>query len=104
LEGQAVKKISPSELRYAIESKHCCRAGLANSVFVKLTFAGSTLWEGVVHVFDLAGHPKANQAYAWAHPIAGTDRWELFSMLHVPPITSAAEAVRAAVMAEVDTA
>lgn len=99
-----MKKISPSELRYAIESKHGCRAGLADSVFVKLTFAGSTFWEGVVHVFDLAGHPKANQAYAWASQIAGTDRWQLFSMLHLPPITSAADAVRAAVMAEVDTA
>jgi len=96
-----MKKISPSELRHAIESKHCCRAGLANSVFVKLTLARSTMWEGEVHVFDLAGHPEANQAYAWAHPIAGSERWQMFAMLHLPPIASAADAVRAAVMAEV---
>ncbi len=97
-----MKKITPNELRHALESKHGCRAGLAHSVFVKLTLARSTVWEGMVHVFDLAGHPKANQAYAWAHLIDGTDRWQLFSMLHLPPITSAAEAVRAALMAEMD--
>ncbi len=98
-----MKKITPNELRHAVEAKHGCRAGLANSAFVKLSLAGSPVWEGTVHVFDLAGHPKANQAYAWAHTIGGTDRWRLFSMLRLPPVTSAAEAVRAAVMAEVET-
>jgi hypothetical protein len=30
---------------------------------------GQTVWEGVVHVFDLEGHPKATRAYAWSSPI-----------------------------------
>jgi hypothetical protein len=91
--------ISPSELRHAIESKHGCRAGLADTVIVKMTFAESNVWEGIVHVFDLAGHPEATQAYAWSSPIEGTNRWRLCFMLHLPPVTSPAEAVRAAITA-----
>lgn len=92
----------PSELRRIIESKHDCRAGLSDMVMVKMTFAGSPvcIWEGVVHVFDLAGHPKAKQAYAWSSPAQGFSRSHLFSALHLPPITSPAEAIRAAIVAE----
>jgi hypothetical protein len=96
-------QLSPNELRRVIEARHGCRAGLANSEFVKLIFAGSTLWEGLVHVFDLAGHPKANQAYAWSSPVPGSDQWRPISMLHLPPVTSAVEAVRAATTMESET-
>ena len=92
--------LAPSELRLAIESRHSCRAGLAETVLVKMTFAGSTIWEGAVHVFDLAGHPQATQAYAWSSPRKGTSRLQLFSILHLPPVTSPADAVRSAIVAE----
>lgn len=36
----------------------------AQSVPVKETHAGAVVWEGVVHVFDLAGHPTTSRAYA----------------------------------------
>jgi hypothetical protein len=39
-------------------------ATLAQSVPAKETHAGAVVWEGVVHVFDLAGHPTASRAYA----------------------------------------
>ncbi len=29
-------------------------------------FQGKTVWDGVVEVFDLTGHPKANRVYASA--------------------------------------
>jgi hypothetical protein len=38
---------------------------------VKETFKGSTVWEGIVHVFDLEDHPKATRAYAWSSPAGG---------------------------------
>ncbi len=37
------------------------------SVPVKETFGGQTVWDGIVEVFELRGHPKANRVYAWSH-------------------------------------
>lgn len=58
------------------------------------------VWEGVVHVFDLNGHPTATRAYAWSSPIEGSDKRRFFAVLHIPPITSPLEAVRAAIVHE----
>ena len=33
-----------------------------------------TVWEGIVEVFDLHGHPKANIAYAWSHATDDPDK------------------------------
>lgn len=89
-----------NQLKLAVESQHGCTATLAQSVPVKETFDGKTVWEGVVHVFGLTGHPKAKHAYAWSSPIEGSDKRRFFAVLHVPPITSPVEAVRAAIVAE----
>ena len=62
------------ELRHAVESQHSGTATLAQSVPVRETFDGKSVWEGVVHVFDLAGHPTATRAYAWSSPIEGSDK------------------------------
>jgi|HubBroStandDraft_6_1064221.scaffolds.fasta_scaffold214732_3 hypothetical protein len=53
-----------SELRSS-----ACTATLAQSAPVLETFEGKPVWEGVVHVFDLAGHPTATRVYAWSSPI-----------------------------------
>ncbi|MEA2905596.1 MAG: hypothetical protein QOI12_2983 [Alphaproteobacteria bacterium] len=53
-----------------------------------------------MHVFTIHGHPKANKAYAWSSPIEGSDKRRFFAVLHVQPITSPTEAVRAAIVAE----
>ena len=87
-------------LRAATERMHTCKATLAQSVPVSETFEGKTVWEGVVHVFDLKGHLTATRAYAWSSPIEGSDKRRFFAVLHQPPVTSPAEAVRAAIVAE----
>jgi hypothetical protein len=92
--------VSIDQLLQAVESQHCCMAKLAQTVPVKETFGGKTVWEGLVHVFDIVGHPKANLAYAWSSPIEGSDKRRFFAVLHVPPITSPVDAVRAAIVAE----
>jgi hypothetical protein len=92
--------IEISELRQAVERMHTCKATLAQSVPVTETFEGKTVWEGVVHVFDLKGHMTANKAYAWSSPIEGSDKRRFFAVLHQGPITSPVEAVRAAIVAE----
>ena len=46
------------------------------------------VWEGVVHVFDLVGHPTATRAYAWSSPIEGSTKRRFFAVLHTTRINS----------------
>jgi hypothetical protein len=92
--------IDVKELKTAVESQHGCTASFLQTVPVKETFGGKTVWDGVVHVFRIDGHPKARKAYAWSSPIEGSDKRRFFAVLHMPPITSPAEAVRAAIVVE----
>jgi hypothetical protein len=95
-----MSEVSIDQLKRAVEAQHGCTATLVQSVPVKETFDGQPVWEGVVSVFQIHGHPKANKAYAWSSPIEGSDKRRFFAVLHVPPIASPAEAVRAAIVAE----
>ena len=56
-----------------MERTHNCAARLVQSVPVSESFSGKTVWEGVVHIFALTGHPTAKKAYAWSSPIEGSD-------------------------------
>jgi hypothetical protein len=67
---------------------------------VKETHAGAVVLEGIVHVFDLKGHPTASRAYAWSSPIEGSDKRRFFAVLHQGPVKSPVDAVRAAIMVE----
>lgn len=84
----------------AVERQHGGKATLAQSVPVREAFEGKPVWEGVVHVFDLAGYPKATRAYAWSSPIEGSTKRRFFAVLHMGGIKSPADAVRAAIVAE----
>jgi len=92
--------VDSAHLNQAVESQHGGKATLAQSVPVKETFEGETVWEDVVHVFDLAGNPKATRAYAWSFPIEGSDKRRFFAVLHMGGIKSPRDAVRAAIVAE----
>lgn len=70
-------------------------------VKVKETHKGKTVWDGIVEVFDLLGHPKANRIYAWSHDTddpANPKRY--VTVLHIPPVVSPQTAVRAAIVQE----
>jgi len=88
-----------SELRDVIRHIHGAEATHVESVPIKETFEGKTVWEGVVEVFDLAGHPKASRVYAWAHDGAHA-KTSSVTVLHLHPIKSARDAVRAAIAQE----
>jgi hypothetical protein len=75
------------ELKDVIRRLHGVESEHVESVPVKETFQGRTVWEGIVEVFDLKGHPTAFRAYAW-------------SVLHQHPIKSAQDAVKAAIVQE----
>src|ERR1700739_4775734 len=74
--------------------------GETQSVPVKEKFQEATVWEGVVHVFDLAYNPKATRAYAWSSPIEGSSKRRFFAVLHMGAIDSPQAAVGAAIVAE----
>jgi hypothetical protein len=80
---------------YGVESAH------VESVPVKETFRGQTVWEGVVEVFDLSGHATAQRIYAWAHDTddPANPRRQV-TVLHAHPIKSAEDAVRAFIVQE----
>jgi hypothetical protein len=93
-------EVDAVQLACAVERMHACKATLAQSTPVRERHGNVTVWEGVVHVFDLSDHPKATRAYAWSSPIGGSDKRRFFAVLHLPPVTSPVEAVRAAIVAE----
>ena len=87
------------ELRDAIRQLHGAEATHVESVVVEETFKGQMVWEGIVEVFDLVGHPTAHRAYAWAHD-GKHPKESSIAVLHKESITSAAAAVRAALIQE----
>jgi hypothetical protein len=89
------------ELRDVIRKLHGVESTHRESVPVKEVFRGETIWEGIVEVFDLHGHDKANTAYAWTHDTDDIDKpRRSVAVLHVPPAVSPITAVRAAILEE----
>ena len=80
---------------HGVESKH------VESVPVKETFQGKTVWEGIVEVFELRGHPKTERIYAWSHDTDDPKKPRRHvTVLHIAPITSPEAAVRAHIIQE----
>jgi hypothetical protein len=89
------------ELRDVIRHLHGGEATHVESVTVKETHEDKTIWEGIVEVFDLRGHPKANRVYAWAHETDNPERPKRHvAVLHFGPVNSPETAVRAAIIKE----
>ena len=89
------------ELRDVIHRLHGAQATHVESVPVTEGFHGKTIWDGIVEVFDLSGHPKADRIYAWSHDTddpANPKRY--VTVLHIPPVVSPQTAVRAAIVQE----
>jgi hypothetical protein len=88
------------QLKEAVERMHGGSARFAQSVTVCEKFQGKMAWQGLVHVFDLEDHPTTTRAYAWSSPIEGSTKRRFYAVLHLPPISSPADAVRAAIVAD----
>jgi hypothetical protein len=89
------------ELRDVIRHLHGADATHIESVPVKETFQGKTVWQGIVEVFALHGHAKATRAYAWAHDTDDPAKPKRHvTVLHIHPVTSPILAVRAFIVQE----
>lgn len=85
----------------AIRRLHGCESSHVESVPVHEEFQGQTVWSGMVEVFDLVGHPKAERCYAWGHRTGtGDNRSRYVIVLKMPPVDSPASAVRASIVSE----
>jgi hypothetical protein len=88
-----------NQLANNIRRLHGAEAAYVESVPVKETFQGRTVWEGIVEVFELRDHPKATHAYAWTHE-TDDSRKRHVAVLNIPPVVSPITAVRAAITQE----
>ena len=89
------------ELQDVIHRLHGATATHVKSAPVTETFQGKTVWDGVVEVFDLVGHPKANRVYAWAHETDDPNQPKRYvTVLHLPPAISPETAVKSAIVQE----
>jgi hypothetical protein len=71
------------------------------SVAVEEIFHGRVVWNGVVEVFTLTGHPKAKRCFAWSHSDGKGDTDERFvTILEIPPVISPETAVKIAILSE----
>ena len=86
-------------LQQAIRDLHGLESTHLRSESVRETFRGETVWEGMVEVFAVTGHPKASLAYAWSHETDEGGR-RYVAVLGVDPIKSAQDAVRASIAAQ----
>jgi hypothetical protein len=88
------------ELQDVIRHLHGVEARHVESVPITEQFQGKTVWEGIVEVFELIGHPKAPKLYAWAYETENPKRPRHVTVLHIPPVISPLLAVRAAIVQE----
>jgi hypothetical protein len=82
-------------LKCIVEAHYGGTARFIQPVWVRTSLTDGTVWEGVVFIFDLIGHPEPERAYSWSIPRPnGKPRY--FAVLHQGPVDSPREAVRAA--------
>ena len=93
------------ELQRVIHHLHGAEATHRESVPVKETWQGKTIWDGVVEVFDLHGHPKTDTVYAWLHDTGDPERpVQHVTVLHIHPALTPLSAVRAFIMQGIQNA
>jgi hypothetical protein len=88
------------ELKDVIKRLHGVESTHVESVPIKEVFQDKTVWDGIVEVFELHGHPKAPRIYAWAYETDNPKKPKHVTVLHFGPITSPLLAVRAAIIQE----
>jgi hypothetical protein len=93
--------MSHKEWQDAIHKLHGAKATHKESVPVKEVFHGQTVWDGIVEVFHLEGHPLTDRVYAWLHDTGDPNKpYKRVTVLHVPSVVSPLTAVRAFIVRE----
>ncbi len=90
-----MEEVGAGELARVIQSQHGVASTFVKSVRVHRG-GGQAGWDGMVHVFDLKGHPRAARAFAWSSPISGGAKPRYFAVLQDGQIATPLQAVKAA--------
>lgn len=89
------------ELKGVIRRLHGTESTHVETVPIRETHQGQTVWEGEVEVFDLHDHPQTSRVYAWAHETDDADNPRRHvTVLHIPPATSPLRAVQASIVSD----
>jgi hypothetical protein len=82
-------------LELSIQENHNCIPTHFRSIYVEEGAEKETIWKGLVEVFTLEGHPKAQIAYGWWEEEADVN---LVTILALTPTADARKAVQAYLM------
>lgn len=91
-----------ARLQNAIRQLNGCESKYVESVVVSETTVGipnSPFSEPEIAVFEMYEHPQAKRAYAWSYRAGNQTRFVV--VLEIPPVTSPATAVEAAIAAQI---
>lgn len=94
--GRVTERIA--NIQKAVEKAAECPAKHLESVAVVEGFRNQTIWEGIVEIFALEGHVKAERTYGWQTG-QGADA-QFTAVLEIPPVDSPNTAVRASIAAK----
>lgn len=86
------------DLKRAVESLHNCVASHIEDVTIVEKYGSQTVWSGIVHIFKIEGHNKADTCYAWSSPIEGSTKRRYYAVLKIAPVDSPEKAVRASIV------
>ena len=84
------------QFEQAVEKACQCKARHVASKAIIEGFEGQVVWDGIVEVFDLQGHPKAMRCYAF-YFVQDNGATVIKTVLGVPPVDSEVSAVRTAI-------
>lgn len=87
------------ELHELIQKMYGVQSMQIDSVQVTHVFEDNTVWDGMIEVFELHGHPRAPIVYAWAQDMKkpGMPK-KYFAVLHLNLVDSLEAAVKAAIV------
>lgn len=84
------------QFKQVVEKACQCKARHVASKTIIEGFEGDVVWNGIVEVFDLKGHPEAKRCYAF-YFVQDNGETVIKTVLGVPPIDSEVSAVRTAI-------
>jgi hypothetical protein len=84
-----------TDLQDVILKLHECESIYRHTVHVREVFQEKIAWDGLVRVFRLFNHPKAQYCYAWSYQ--DEKETKSVTILEIPPVDSPESAVKVAI-------
>ena len=100
---EVLKAVSQNiaKLQEYIQTMYGVRAMHIDSLRTTQILEDYTIWDGMIEVFELNGHPKASVVYAWTQNTSKRGKPEkYFAVLHLNSVDSPEAAVKAAFIQE----